>query len=36
MTYRLVNIQTGEVCLCEKITMDGFDYYLSNEKPYSV
>ena len=29
--YRLINLQTKEEHLCDKVTIDGFDYYLSDE-----
>lgn len=29
MKYLLINQQTGEQTLCEKVTIDGFDYYAS-------
>lgn len=28
MKYKLINNTTGEEQLCEKITIQGFDYYL--------
>lgn len=31
--YKLINNQTGEEHLCDKIIRDGFDYYVCNEKP---
>lgn len=30
--YKLINKQTGEEHLCNKITIGGFDYYVSNEQ----
>ena len=30
--YKLINKQTGEEHLCDKVTIDGFDYYVSDEK----
>lgn len=30
--YKLINLQTKEEHLCDKVTIDGFDYYVSNEK----
>lgn len=30
--YRLINKQTKEELLCDKVVIDGFDYYVSNEK----
>lgn len=32
MKYKLVNIRTKKETFCEKVTVDGFDYYVSNEK----
>jgi hypothetical protein len=32
MKYKLINNKTKEEHLCEKVTIDGFDYYVSNEK----
>jgi len=32
MKYRLINKQTGEEHLCDKVTIDGFDYYVSDDK----
>lgn len=31
MKYKLINQKTGEVHLCEKVTVERFDYYLSGE-----
>lgn len=31
--YKLINSKTNEEHLCEKVTIDGFDYYVSDEKP---
>lgn len=31
MKYLLINQQTGEETFCDKVTIDGFDYYVSNE-----
>lgn len=31
MKYKLINNQTKEEHLCDKVTIDGFDYYLSDE-----
>ena len=28
--YKLINKQTGEEYLCDKVTIDGFDYYVSD------
>jgi len=33
--YKLKNIKTNEIHLCDKVTIDGFDYYVSDEK-YAV
>ena len=30
--YKLINTQTKEEHLCDKITIDGFDYYVSDEQ----
>ena len=30
--YKLINKQTGEEHICQKVTIDGFDYYVSDEK----
>ena len=32
MKYNLIN-NTKEEHLCDKVTVDGFDYYVSDEKP---
>jgi len=32
MKYKLINKQTGEEHLCNKVTIDGFNYYVSDEK----
>jgi len=32
MKYKLVNNNTKEETLCDKVTIDGFDYYVSDEK----
>ena len=32
MKYKLINKTTGEEHICEKVTIDGFDYYVSDEK----
>ena len=32
MKYKLINKQTNEEHLCDKVTIDGFDYYVSDEK----
>lgn len=29
---KLINIKTGESHICDKVTIGGFDYYVSNEK----
>lgn len=31
MKYKLININTKEEHLCDKVTIDGFDYYVSDE-----
>lgn len=31
MKYKLINNKTKEEHLCDKITIDGFDYYVNNE-----
>lgn len=31
MKYNLINKQTGEEHLCDKVTIDGFDYYVSDK-----
>ena len=33
MKYKLINLNTKEEHLCDKVTIDGFDYYVSDEKP---
>lgn len=33
MKYKLINKQTGKEHLCEKVTIDGFDYYVSDKVP---
>lgn len=33
MKYKLINKTTGEETLCDKVTIDGFDYYVSDEIP---
>ena len=33
MNYKLINKQTGEETLCDKVTIDGIDYYVSDELP---
>ena len=40
MKYKLINKQTNEEHLCDKVTIDGFDYYVSDEiikdvRPYN-
>lgn len=30
--YKLINLNTKEEQLCDKVTIDGFEYYLSDEK----
>lgn len=34
MKYKLINKTTSEEHLCDKVTIDGFDYYLSDEINY--
>lgn len=34
MKYLLINQQTAEETLCNKVTIDGFDYYVCNKKPF--
>ena len=31
--YKLINKQTGEEHLCDKVVIDGWDYYVSDELP---
>jgi len=31
MKYKLINITTKQETLCDKVTIDGFDYYVSDE-----
>ena len=33
MKYKLINAKTNEETLCDKVTIDGFDYYVSDEEP---
>lgn len=33
MKYKLINTNTKEESICEKITIDGFDYYVGDEQP---
>ena len=33
MKYKLINTNTKEEHLCDKVTIDGFDYYASKETP---
>ena len=33
MKYKLINTKTKEEHLCDKVTIDGFDYYVSDETP---
>ena len=33
--YKLINKQTGEEHLCDKVTIDGFDYYMNTETSLS-
>lgn len=32
MQYKLINIETKEKFICEKVEVDGFEYYVYNEK----
>lgn len=32
MKYKLINTQTGEEHLCDKVTIDGMDYYVNNSR----
>lgn len=32
MNYKLINKQTGEETLCDKVTIDGFDYYVNDDE----
>ena len=32
--YKLINLNTKEEQLCDKVTIDEFDYYISNEINY--
>lgn len=32
MTHKLINAETGEEHLCEKVKKDGFDYFLNSKK----
>lgn len=32
MKYKVINTATNEEHLCDKVTIDGFDYYVSDEK----
>lgn len=34
--YLLINIETKEEFLCEKVVVDGFDYYVSNDIPANM
>lgn len=36
MEYLLINQQTKEEHLCDKVTIDGFDYYVNGEVPPSI
>lgn len=31
--YKLINITTKEETICDKVTIEGFDYYVSDETP---
>ena len=33
MNYKLINKLTGEEHICQKMVVDGWDYYVSDEKP---
>jgi hypothetical protein len=33
MKYKLINTKTKEETLCDKVTIEGFDYYVSDELP---
>ena len=33
MKYKLINTTTNQETLCDKVTIDGFDYYVSDEEP---
>jgi hypothetical protein len=33
MKYLVKNVTTGEETLCEKVVVDGFDYYVSDSEP---
>lgn len=32
MKYKLINITTKQETLCDKVIIDGFDYYVSDEE----
>ena len=34
--YKLKNIKTNEIHLCDKVTIDGFDYYVSDTKIFEL
>jgi hypothetical protein len=34
MKYLLINKKTGEETLCDKVTIDGFEYYVCDAVPY--
>lgn len=34
MKYKLINNKTKEEHLCDKVTIDGFDYYVSDKQPF--
>jgi len=36
MKYKVKNITSGEEVLCEKVVVDGFDYYIDKTKPIEV
>jgi hypothetical protein len=33
MKYKLINAKTNEETICDKVTIDGYDYYVSDELP---
>lgn len=36
MKYKLINNQTKKETLCDKVTIDGFDYYVGGKLNYMV
>jgi len=32
MKYKLINLKTKKEHLCDKVTIDGFDYYVNGEE----